>query len=65
MDLNILRLTFSHFKKESICSIQFDGKIKMIFSDKVCINFHNKVFSVRYSLLPHNFFLNRLQISFA
>ena len=48
MDLNILRLTlFSSIEKESIESIQFNGKIiNMILPAKVCMNFHTKVLNI-------------------
>ena len=47
MDLNILRLIFSHIEKESIDSIQFNGKIiNMILPNKLLVG---------YSFLPHNF----------
>ena len=46
MDLKILRLTFSHLKKERIGSIQFNGKdISMMLPTKVCINFHTQVYN--------------------
>ena len=46
MDLNIFSNIFSHFEKESIISIQFDGKIiDMMMPSKVCINFYTQSFN--------------------
>ena len=44
---NLLRTNIlSHFKKESISSIQFNGKIiNMMLPSKICINFYIQVFS--------------------
>ena len=57
MDLIILGLTFSHFEKESIGCIQFNGKIINILPFKICINLQAQVFNTVSRTLSFIIFL--------
>ena len=50
---------FSHFEKESVSSIQFNGKIiNIMLQCKVCINFYTQVFN-KFMKKKLNFILKK------